>query len=183
MKICIDPGHGMSNSKSGVYDPGAIHAEPNGMQITEAEIVLRYSLTLRDILRAKGVEVFMTRDDATDHAPVVNRAALAEKAKCDMLISIHVNSVEDKRADGIEVLYGKDASKPLAQALQDALVKITKFRDRKIKLRTDLAVLRFKKEAVLIELGFIKNDADREKLLDQHMRSQICQAIADTISP
>lgn len=68
MKICIDPGHGMSNRQWGIYDPGATHVE-NGFQFQEAAMALRYGLALRDILRERGVDTFMTRDDDTDHSP------------------------------------------------------------------------------------------------------------------
>ena len=68
MKIAIDPGHGMSNRQQNVYDPGATHIE-NGYRHEEATIALKYGLTLKDLFRAKGHEVFMTRDDPDDHAP------------------------------------------------------------------------------------------------------------------
>ena len=54
-------------------------------------------------------------------------------------------------------------------------------RDRKIKQRTDLAVLKFSGTAVLIELGFIANDKDRGKLLDAQMRDSITRMIADVV--
>ena len=51
----------------------------------------------------------------------------------------------------------------------------------KIKQRTDLAVLRFAGPAVLVELGFIANDADRAKLLNAQMRDAITQTIARVV--
>jgi N-acetylmuramoyl-L-alanine amidase len=51
-------------------------------------------------------------------------------------------------------------------------------RDRKIKQRTDLAVLKFSGVAVLVELGFIANDADRTKLLDAQIRDAVVRQIA-----
>jgi N-acetylmuramoyl-L-alanine amidase len=53
--------------------------------------------------------------------------------------------------------------------------------DRKIKLRTDLMVLKFDGTAMLIEPGFIANDDDREKLLDAQMRDSIVRTIADVV--
>lgn len=69
MKICVDPGHGMSNRQPGLYDPGATHTE-NGFVFEEASIAFQYALSLKDTLRARGVDVFLTRDDAADHAVV-----------------------------------------------------------------------------------------------------------------
>lgn len=180
MKICIDPGHGMSNRSKNVYDPGATHRE-NGFMFQEAAIALRYGLTLKDVFRSKGVDVFMTRDDETDHTPVGSRASMAIAAQCQAFISLHLNDFDDDTANGLEVLYRDKEDKTLAQKLQDALIKITKMRDREIKQRTDLAVLKFSGTAVLIELGFIANDADREKLLNAQMRDAITQAIASVV--
>lgn len=53
-------------------------------------------------------------------------------------------------------------------------------RDRKVKQRTDLAVLKFTGLAVLIELGFIANDSDRAKLLNAQVRDTIVRTIATT---
>lgn len=177
MKVCIDPGHGMSNKSPGVFDPGCTHTE-GGFKFQEADIVLKYGLSLKDVLRAQGIEVFMTRDDDTDPAPVSQRAKNAKDAKCDKFVSIHVNDFEDETANGLEVLYNDDPDKPFAQKMHDALIKATKLRDRKIKQRPDLAVLKFAGPAVLIELGFIAHDKDRETMLNPVVREKVCAAIA-----
>lgn len=180
MKVCIDPGHGMSNRSKNVYDPGATHVE-NGFTFQEAAIALRYGLALKDVFRSKQVEVFMTRDDETDHTPVGSRAVMAKAAECQVLISLHLNDFDDDSANGLEVLYRDNEDKGLAQKLQEELIKITRMKDRKIKQRTDLAVLKFNGTAVLVELGFIANDEDRAKLLNAQIRDAITQKIAEVV--
>jgi N-acetylmuramoyl-L-alanine amidase len=177
MKICVDPGHGMSNRQIGIFDSGATHTE-NSFLFREADLALGYALALKDTFRARGVDVFMTRDDATDHAPVGKRAAMAKNAGCDVFISLHLNDFDDDSANGLEVLFRDAQDKALAQKLQDALVKVTKIRDRRIKQRTDLAVLKFQGVAVLVELGFIANDGDRATLLDAQIREAVVREIA-----
>jgi len=179
--ICVDPGHGMSNRRSGRYDPGAVHDE-DGVRFEEATIALKYGLSLRDELRLRGLTVFMTRDDATDHAPVGQRAANAKKMGCEMLISLHLNDFDDDSANGGEVLYGDPPDKALAERLQAALLSVTSLRDRKVKHRPDLAVLKFAGPAALIELGFIANDRDRQILLNPATRVEVCRAIADVVT-
>ncbi len=95
-----------------------------------------------------------------------------------MLISLHLNDVDDDSANGLEVLFRDAEDQALAQKLQDALLRVTKLRDRKIKPRTDLAVLKFHRVAVLVELGFIANDKDRAKLLDAQIRDAVVREIA-----
>jgi N-acetylmuramoyl-L-alanine amidase len=177
MKVCIDPGHGMSNRSSGVYDPGATHVEGPARH-EEASIALKYGLTLKDAFRAKGVPVFMTRDDATDPTPVGARAGRAEAAGCEAFISLHLNDFDDDAANGTETLYRDDGDKALAAKIQAQLIAITGLRDRGLKLRTDLAVLKFDGTAILIELGFIANDTDRGMLLDTAIRDSLCTSIA-----
>jgi N-acetylmuramoyl-L-alanine amidase len=181
MKVCIDPGHGMSNRQIGVFDPGATHLE-NGFLFKEADIVLRYGLALKDALRARATEVFMTRDDNTDHAPVGRRATNASAAGCDALVSLHLNDAEAEQANGLEVLYRGEDDKPLAQMLAKSLAEVTGMKNRGAKQRTDLAVLKFPGLAVLIELGFIANDGDREKLLQPNVREQVVDTIASALA-
>ncbi len=180
MRVAIDPGHGMSNRQPGTYDPGGTHDEA-GFRFEEAEIALRYGLALREALRARGIAAFLTREDAGDHAPVGERAGNAKLAGAQLLVSLHVNDVEDARANGVEVLYRGEASRPLAQALQTAVVAAAKLRNRGIKPRDDLAVLRFAGPAALVELGFLGNDADRAVLIHPALRFAICEAIAEVI--
>lgn len=179
--ICVDPGHGMSNRKIGLYDPGAVHQESDA-KFEEATIALQYGLTLRSELSGRGLKVFMTRDDAEDHAPVVQRAANAQKAGCDFFVSIHLNAFEADSAKGVEVLYRATANKALATKLSKALSIASGIKDRGAKLREELAVLSFSGgPALLIELGFIGNDGDREILLNPAMRQNLCRVIADVI--
>jgi N-acetylmuramoyl-L-alanine amidase len=178
MKVAIDPGHGMSNRQAGVFDPGATHIE-QGFRHEEATIALKYGLILKDIFRSKAHDVFMTRDDAEDHAPVSQRARNAKDAGCEVFISLHLNDFEDDNANGQEVLYRGDESKEFANDLQTAMLAVTNFKNRGNKERLDLAVLKFKGPAALIELGFIANDKNRETLLNPQKRLAICEAICD----
>ena len=166
----------MSNRSSGVFDSGATHRE-SGTEFRESDIALKYRLTLREKLRERGHTVFMTRDDNEDHTPVSRRARMAEDAGCEAFVSLHLNDFEDDNANGVEVLFRDDRA--LAQKMQDVLVRVSGLRDRTIKQRPDLAVLNFRGPAVLVELGFIANDKDRNTLLSTSKRDAICEAIAD----
>lgn len=180
MKVAIDPGHGMSNRQFGVFDPGATHIE-NQVRHEEASIALKYGLALRDVFRAQQHEVFMTRDDNEDHAPVGQRAGNAKAAGAEVFISLHLNDFDDDSANGVEVLFRGNDDRLLAQKLQTALVQVTGFKDREIDQRNDLAVLKFDGVAVLIELGFIANDGDRNTLLNPQKRQMICETIANVV--
>jgi N-acetylmuramoyl-L-alanine amidase len=182
MKIAVDPGHGMGNSERGVYDPGAVRRS-GGETYAEADIVLKYGLTLKHLLHQQGVETFMTRTSSADPAAAGGRASRAERAGCTHFVSLHLNSYS-KMASGLEVLY-RDVSKDrlLAAALQEGLLQVTGFRDRGVKERTNLAVLKFRPgPAALIELGFINNPDERAFVIDRDNRILVCQAIVEVLS-
>jgi N-acetylmuramoyl-L-alanine amidase len=178
-KICVDPGHGFSNDKLKVFDPGATQVS-GGVRFAEAEIALQYGLLLQKLLTNAGTPVFMTRTNNSDPAPVSTRAKRATDAGCKRFVSIHLNSFKDAAANGVSVLFRDDVKdKPLAEALQKALVTETGFKDRGTSKRTNLAVLKFQPgPSVLIELGFISNNQDRNFLINVANRQRICGTIA-----
>jgi len=180
MKIAVDPGHGMSNATMGVFDSGAVARAHNEI-FREADFTLRYGLSLKDIFRSRGVEVFMTRDDQEDPAPVGQRAGNAERAGCEVFVSLHMNSSEASSANGLEVLFRDDADAAFAKAMHDGLVDVTGLRPRGTPRRNNLAVLRFDGPAILIELGFITNTRDRTELLSPETRARVCAKIADIV--
>jgi len=183
MKVAIDPGHGMSNASAGVFDPGAVK-RVGGVTFAEADIVLRYGHTLRRLFEDSGIEVFMTRSSSADPAPVGRRARRAADAGCTHFVSLHMNSFRTSQANGVEVQFRDSRKdKPLADALLRKLLQVTGLNDHGNDVRTDLAVLRFGPgPAVLIELGFISNDRDRNFLLEGGNRDAVCRGIFDVIT-
>lgn len=179
MIVIIDPGHGMSNRKSGRYDPGACAGGA-----TEAAIAMDWANELRSILRARGVAVVRTRIDEKDPAPVGHRAGIAKRYKGDIMVSLHCNAA-DGTANGTETFYRGDVNKTLAGKLNSAVVKALGTRNRGVKTEKDsqhttLAIMSFQ-PCFLIELGFIDHSDDRAKLLDSNLRKAACEAIADVI--
>lgn len=178
MKICIDPGHGGSQ-------PGAV-----GYTGTlEKDITLAVSLKLRDILKAQGCEVIMTRETDRDVSTRVNqneleaRCDVANDAKADYFISIHCNAAESKTAHGTETWYSdKDnKSKVLANCIQTELVKEIKRADRGVKRGNYYVTNMTKMPAVLVELAFISNPEEEKLLKDSTFQYKCALGIANGI--
>ena len=181
--IFIDPGHGMSNCRAGVYDPGAT-VKLNGVWLSKAEIVMDWANELKHCLETLGVRVVRSRINGTDPAPVGERAATAERYGANVFISLHCNAADGK-AHGTETFYRGAGNAPLATACNAAIVEALGTKDRGIKTEAAsqharLAVLHFPR-AVLIELGFIDHAQDRLKLTDEHLRLLACQQLAEAI--
>ncbi|MFQ5883108.1 MAG: N-acetylmuramoyl-L-alanine amidase [Candidatus Methylomirabilales bacterium] len=92
--IALDPGHGGR-------DTGAVG--PKGLQ--EKEVVLDIALKLRRLIQERlGIRVVMTRTEDV-FVPLEERTAIANRAKADFFISIHVNAAPRSRAQGFETYY------------------------------------------------------------------------------
>jgi N-acetylmuramoyl-L-alanine amidase len=177
--IIIDPGHGMSNRKSGVYDTGATAAGH-----TEAAIALDWANELRGIIRAAGHKVVRTRIDEKDPCPVSRRDDIARAYGGDVMISLHCNAANGT-ASGVETFYRGSDDRKMAAKLTAAVCGVLVLPNRGPKTEqasqhASLAVMEFDK-CWLVELGFIDNPKDRAKLLDPELRRKGCQAIADVI--
>lgn len=180
MKVCIDPGHGMANTKPSTYDPGAQSAGYN-----EADITLAWALTLKFLLLQVGIPCCLTRDDPSDPDPVGSRDDRAEAAACSHFISIHCN---EGGGTGVEAYYRDTADQALGQKVKDAVVKATGLKDRGLKREGDsqhtkLAVFDFDGPCTLVEVGFIDNALDRGRITSREVRIAACQGIVDALKP
>ncbi|MFK7834796.1 MAG: N-acetylmuramoyl-L-alanine amidase [Sulfitobacter sp.] len=88
--VVLDPGHG------GI-DPGA---ERQG--VNEKELMLSFARGLRDALTRSDVEVVLTRD-ADVFVALETRVAIAHRARADLFISLHADSLSQGGARGATV--------------------------------------------------------------------------------
>ena len=106
--VALDPGHG------GI-DPGAIR---DG--VAEKNIALDFGLEVAALLRGTGrYDVILTRSD--DHFVALSRRVrIAQKAKADIFISLHANTVTRGNASGATMYVLSDvASDPASAALAE----------------------------------------------------------------
>lgn len=92
-KIVLDAGHGGT-------DPGTIGR--SGLR--EKDVNLDIAKRLSRLLQAEGIEVIMTR--SVDRLiPLTSRAAIANRHKADLFVSIHSNANRVRSLSGFEVYY------------------------------------------------------------------------------
>lgn len=107
--IVLDPGHGGK-------DPGCIGR--GGTK--EKTVVLSVGRKLRTALQNAGFAVYMTRGDDT-YLKLGDRAAIAEKKKADLFVSIHANANPSRSMKGFSIYtLSEKASDEEAQKLADA---------------------------------------------------------------
>lgn len=190
--VVIDAGHGGS-------DPGAlaknedseiIYDDDGEIYLKEKDINLAVALKVNDYLKKAGINVKMTRSK-DEYLELRKIADIANEAEATLFVSIHSNSVDGiPTANGTEVLYfdtdGKSeygiTSKALADNILDEILDATDMFDRGLKERPGLAVLKWTEmPAALVEMGFITNESDREKMTDTAWQEKMAKAIADGI--
>ena len=93
LRIALDPGHGGD-------DRGA--RGPKGL--TEKEAAFDICQDLKKSLEAAGFEVMLTRIDGA-FVPLWDRATLANAARADLFLSIHLNAARARGARGSEVYF------------------------------------------------------------------------------
>lgn len=168
-RIVIDAGHGGA-------EPGAVF---QGRQ--EKNDTLRLALAVGRILSREGMDVMYTRVSDIYQTPF-EKAQIANNADADYFISIHRNAMPvPGSASGAETLVYANSGVPAMMAGNiNAALERAGFFNLGIIERPGLIVLRrTQMPAVLVEAGFIDNEADN-RFFDEHFE-EIAQAIADGI--
>jgi len=167
--VVVDAGHGgrdVGATRNGIY---------------EKDIVLTMSKQLGRILQQMGYSVVYTRteDIELDLEP---RVDIAENAKANAFVSVHVNSLgaNASTVTGVETYYAPGASlgKSLAEFVHEEILTTTGANDRGVRSARFHVILKTSMPAVLVETGFITNPSEAAKLLDSSYQLRMAEAIA-----
>ena len=186
--IFLDPGHGGSDS-------GAVSGG-----VREKDLTLSVYNKVSSKLATLGYTVLTSRNVDKD-VDLVDRADQANKANADMLLSIHFNAGGRGIARGIETYYYQatadrvpkinkenhnnperlERSRKLANKVQQNLLYQTGANDRGVK-RASFTVLRETSiPSILVELGFIDNPEERNKIKTNEYQERLANGIVDGI--
>lgn len=178
MRVCIDAGHGGS-------DPGAMF---HG--VMEKDIALIVSFLLRDMLLAASFEVVMTREDDR-YLAISNRADIANEAKADVFVCLHMNAdpdadepgMREARGQEIWIYPGSRRGRVLAEAIREQFKAI--FPDepwRGVEEEEFGVLVMTSMPAVLIEMGFIDCSSTMRSMVQGKTRRDMAEAIARGIT-
>ena len=169
-KVFIDPGHGG-------YDNGAVQ---NG--VLEDELNLQISKKIEAKLKAKGVEVKMSRYDDT-YLSLTDRTYMANKEGSDVFVSIHQNSATSSSAKGIETYYysTRQDSKELATDIQNDLIQATNATNRGVKTANYAVIKTASMSSSLVECGFISNPTEAQNLSSSSYQDKVAEGIVNGI--
>ena len=171
--VVIDPGHG-------ARDPGLV-----GTRVSESAVVFDLAARLEGRLTATGVTAYLTRGPDTDLSED-ERADLANTLRANLLISLHVDAHPNPDASGVATFYyGNDTlggSSPFGEKfaglVQREILARTELRDCRIHGKTWDLLRRTRMPAVRIDVGYVTNPDDANRLRSPQFRDVVAEAIA-----
>ena len=186
--VVIDPGHGGD-------DLGCRSTEN---KLCEKDITMAAATELAKVLEQAGIKVKLTRNGVGDHPILVDplrflnqkksdldeRIEVASRSEADFFISLHVNSYYKKDRAGA-VVYYQEGSKPgslLAGSIQKELRYIPEMPKRTSQGGNYYLLSHQKIPAVIIELGYISNQKDAQRMANPEYIGKIARAICAGIS-
>lgn len=183
--IVIDAGHG-----------GEDGGTQSSSGILEKDINLSIALMLEQELKKDGFKTVMIRDSdrliydensttmrSKKSSDIHNRLSIMKANRGCIFISIHQNHFSESKYSGAQVFYrpGHDESSALAENIQKSIVNsLQKDNTRQTKPCTSSVYLIYNavSTAVMVECGFLSNEAEAEKLSNRDYQHAMSLAIA-----
>ena len=175
IKIFIDQGH----------NPQGINAGAEGFGLREQDITYNVCIYLADLLRKDSrFEVRTSRNSPDEVLGTSNSTSLAARVNAanswpaNYFLSIHVNANTNPSVNGTEVYVYQEYSQSyyLAERVLNSIVSDVGTKNNRVRVRPSLYVLRrTNMPAILVELAYITNASDAEKL--KNNQYQFAEAI------
>lgn len=178
--IFIDPGHGGNDNGT------------NYNNIFEDDLNLKISSILYEMMINDNYTCYLTRTSDYDLSSMYSknhklddlnkRIKMIDSLKATLFISLHLNYYPSDIVNGIQVFYQKNNQKSyqLATILQNNLNKENS-KDKKCFIGDYYLLNNTKSSGVLIEYGFLSNEKDRKKLLNEKYMMHLAKIIKKSI--
>jgi N-acetylmuramoyl-L-alanine amidase len=131
--------------------------------------------------RARGIETYFLSADASDSSAT----AVAARENADRLAGVDEPSGDDPVAGILQDLADTDAlsaSSELAYAVHERLVGALAAEDRGVKQAPFYVLAGARMPAVLLEVGFVSNAVEGQRLATAAYQERVAQAIAEGIA-
>ncbi len=168
----------------------ATMAPGSGEKYNEKDIALSVTKKVKKNLEVNGINVIMTREGDT-YPTLDSRPNLANEEGAVLFVSLHLNSTTSAvtAANGVEVYYSEQnndddlgvTSKELAKALLDSVLDFTDAKSRGVKSGNLLVNRKCMMPSALVEMGFLNNPSELEKLIDDEYQDKLAAGISEGI--
>lgn len=164
--IAIDAGHG-GNAKGAV--------SPNGTE--EKTYNLKFAKELQALLYKKGVKnVYLTRTEDIDIA-TTDRVLKLREVKPDLLISLHLNASSRKEVKGVSTYYHHNGSREVSKYILDEMLDLGLHEFGLIGNFNFLLNSPTEYPNSLVEIAFLSNPEDEQKILNEKFHKQTADKI------
>lgn len=170
-RIVVDPGHGGA-------DRGVVAAG-----VAEADLMWDLARRLVGRMSATGMDAMLSRREDTC-PPDAERAAFANTAGADLVLSLHTDANHSMHAQGLATFHfgnGTGATSTVGEALagfiQRELLTRTPMLDCRSQARTWELLRLTRMPAVRVEVGYLSHLGDRKRLLDPAFRDVVAEGI------
>jgi N-acetylmuramoyl-L-alanine amidase len=167
--VVVDAGHGGK-------DNGAFRRYGGA----EKEATLDVATRLARKLRESQFRTVMTRSSDV-FIPLDDRAAISNRQKNAIFVSVHFNDSRRRGIRGFETYYHSPVARNLAYRIQQHLVTIPGSANRGVKTANFRVLRKAAYPAVLVECGFLSNRKEGAGARSASYRDQLADKIAEAI--
>ena len=170
--VVIDAGHGGK-------DPGATSV----LGFYEKGINLSVAHKVAGLLEQRGLRVKMTRS-GDNFIELEERAAIANRLRADLFVSIHSDSFPKSSRQGYTVYIAKSASSSSRRAASAIARSMsgTGLNSFGVQTANYHALTGTRGPAVLVEMGYLSNRREAALLRSSSFQNRLAQAVANGIS-
>lgn len=166
--VVIDAGHGG-------HDLGGQWG-----RVYEKHLALDTATRLEKQLKSMGYRTVMTRR-GDYFLTLPQRCQIANRYRDAIFVSVHFNYTWKQDVSGLETFYFNSEGQKIANQVQNRLIRYTRAIDRSEKFARFYVIRNTNMPSILVEGGFVSNEAERNRMKSARFREALARAIADGI--
>jgi N-acetylmuramoyl-L-alanine amidase len=149
-------------------------------RVYEKHLALDTAVRLEKHLKNMGYRTVMTR--RSDYfLTLPQRCQIANRYRDAIFVSIHFNYTWKQEVSGLETFYFNSEGQKIANQVQNSLIRFTRSIDRNEKFARFYVIRNTKMPSILVEGGFVSNEAERKRMKTARFREALARAVADGI--